>query len=311
MSEVLSHSSDDASSKKRRTFRLFRKKNKTEGPKSPTNAGATKPIESPASPLVAKENAPTMSPVPSVPSTSPSLPKKPVQDRLELGKKSWLCQTKFFKDMITSSFDMVDQDGSGSIDEKELYSGLLLIHLKMGTYAGPAACKPISREKCHSVFVKMDSDGSGHLDREEFEAVVMVLFGNVMMRVVIQYACTLLIVPMIAQAILSTITGSIRFVYLLIATMDERNSLANYLELFLEHLWYHAITFWSSKIPSFVYHGMEVVQEWLAVIPDSVWESLPLTLVSTILSCMLVPWSLLQIDDLFQRLAEYSNVKKA
>lgn len=157
----------------------------------------------------------------------------------------------------------------------------------------------------------MDSDGSGHLDRDEFEAVVMVLFGNVMMRVVIQYACTLLIVPMIAQAILSTITGTIQFVYLLIATLDERNSLANSVELLLEHLWHHAITFWSSKIPSFVYSGVEVVQGWLDAIPDSVWESIPLTLVSTILSCMLVPWSLLQIDDLFQRLAESSNAKKA
>ena len=137
MSEVLSHSSDDASSKKRRRpFRLFRKK-----AKSPTGtSGATKPTESPASPLVATA-VPTTSPEPPTPlSPSPSLPKEPIQDRLG-GKKSWLCQTKFFKDMISSSFDMVDQDGSGSVDEKELYSGLLLIHLKMGVYAGPAACK--------------------------------------------------------------------------------------------------------------------------------------------------------------------------
>lgn len=55
--------------------------------------------------------------------------------------KSFLCRTKFFKEMIQSSFELVDQDGSGTIDEKELYSGLLLIHLKLGTYAGPAACK--------------------------------------------------------------------------------------------------------------------------------------------------------------------------
>jgi hypothetical protein len=56
-------------------------------------------------------------------------------------KKPWLCRTKFFKTMIDSSFLLVDQDGSNDVDEKELYSGLLLIHLKLGTYAGPSACK--------------------------------------------------------------------------------------------------------------------------------------------------------------------------
>lgn len=60
---------------------------------------------------------------------------------LLLKKRPWLCRTKFFRDLINSSFELVDQDGSGSVDEKELYSGLLLIHLKLGVYAGPAACK--------------------------------------------------------------------------------------------------------------------------------------------------------------------------
>ena len=141
MSEVLSHSSDDASSKKRRgPFRLFRKKHKTVATSPTGGKGATKPSESPASPLNTKDAPTTPTPVPSAPLPTPALPKKPVEDRLEV-KKSWLCQRKFFKDMISSSFEMVDQDGSGSIDEKELYSGLLLIHLKMGVYAGPAACK--------------------------------------------------------------------------------------------------------------------------------------------------------------------------
>lgn len=56
-------------------------------------------------------------------------------------KPNWLCRTKFFRNMCDWAFTVVDQDGSGSVDEKELYSGLLLIHLKLGSYAGPAACK--------------------------------------------------------------------------------------------------------------------------------------------------------------------------
>lgn len=55
--------------------------------------------------------------------------------------KSYLSKSKWFQKMSAAAFDVVDQDGSGCVDEKELYSGLLLIHLKLGSYAGPAACK--------------------------------------------------------------------------------------------------------------------------------------------------------------------------
>ena len=43
--------------------------------------------------------------------------------------------------MADWAFDVIDTDQSGFVDEKELYSGLLLIHLKLGSFAGPAACK--------------------------------------------------------------------------------------------------------------------------------------------------------------------------
>ena len=56
-------------------------------------------------------------------------------------KKSWLSGSKYFQQMSDSAFDAIDADGSGEVDEKELYSGLLLIHLKLGSMAGPAACK--------------------------------------------------------------------------------------------------------------------------------------------------------------------------
>lgn len=56
-------------------------------------------------------------------------------------KRSFFTRTKFFRDMTGAAFEMIDADGSGEVDEKELYSGLLLIHLKLGTYAGPAACR--------------------------------------------------------------------------------------------------------------------------------------------------------------------------
>mmetsp|Transcript_23285 Transcript_23285/g.64961 ORF Transcript_23285/g.64961 Transcript_23285/m.64961 type:complete len:215 (+) Transcript_23285:237-881(+) len=59
----------------------------------------------------------------------------------EAPKASWLCRTRYFRNLCNNAFELIDTDGSGEVDEKELYSGLLLIHLKLGTMAGPAACK--------------------------------------------------------------------------------------------------------------------------------------------------------------------------
>jgi hypothetical protein len=56
--------------------------------------------------------------------------------------------------MSNAAFAVVDADESGEVDEKELYSGLLLIHLKLGCYAGPAACRPVDRQRLHAVFQK-------------------------------------------------------------------------------------------------------------------------------------------------------------
>merc|ERR1711862_334169 len=49
-------------------------------------------------------------------------------------QSSWLTRTKTFKRISDWAFDSVDVDGSGCVDEKELYSGLLLIHLNLGVY---------------------------------------------------------------------------------------------------------------------------------------------------------------------------------
>lgn len=99
---------------------------------------------------------------------------------------SWLARTKRFRQLSDWAFDVIDTDGSGSVDEKELYSGLLLIHLKLGCYAGPAACRPVDRQRVHDVFRKMDVDQSGSLDRDEFLQVMMVLCSNVLTRVMVQ-----------------------------------------------------------------------------------------------------------------------------
>jgi hypothetical protein len=106
---------------------------------------------------------------------------------------SWLSRSKRFRKWCEWAFHVIDTDKSNSVDETELYSGLLLIHLKLGTYVGPAACRPLGRERCHAVFQKMDLDGSGRLDFDEFQQVMSVLFSNILLRVIAQWSLTIMV----------------------------------------------------------------------------------------------------------------------
>ena len=152
----------------------------------------------------------------------------------------------------------------------------------------------------------MDADGSGHLDKEEFAQVMMVLFGNVMMRVVFQYAATLMLVPLLAQYILKGLT----FVFGLIPQIWN-----DYIDQYtpLDEFFEGASVQIQSKIieltqrPDLVLKVRNMYSTVLEKIPDSVWATIPLTLISSVLGMMIVPWTLMKIDDFFQSMA---NKKK-
>lgn len=52
-----------------------------------------------------------------------------------LGKSRW------FQRVVQLTFQKMDRDGSGFIDQNEFYTGLLEIHLRLASFCGPAACK--------------------------------------------------------------------------------------------------------------------------------------------------------------------------
>jgi hypothetical protein len=160
----------------------------------------------------------------------------------------------------------------------------------------------------------MDKDKSGALDKKEFELVMMVLFGNVLLRVVFQYSCTLMIVPLVANTILNFLARSFTTTVTFLQNMDQHSQVADTFELFLERL---VDAFWGMLgrvTPNVIQHGGSHLAGLLQSIPSSVWAALPLTLLSTVLGLMIVPWSLMQIDDWFQSLADKvrpSNDQKA
>jgi Ca2+-binding EF-hand superfamily protein len=243
-------------------------------------------------------------------------------------KAGWLARSKRFKELSNWAFDAIDTDGSGCVDEKELYSGLLLIHLKLGCYAGPAACRPVDRQRVHDVFLKMDVDQSGSLDREEFLHVMMILCSNVFTRVMVQCkplffvllllllllllmtqsrrsslstgSMTLIIVPLVAQNILNAFYFINDHFWALIMNLDEYSPMMDRFEFWVEGVRDALI----AKMPFLVmafYHKIAAV---LGKVPDSVWNTVPLTLLSCILGCLAVPYIIFKIDDYFQSLAD-------
>ena len=68
------------------------------------------------------------------------------------------------------------------------------------------------------------------------------------------------------------------------------------------------------RVNYWIHHLQPVLRQALAqleMVPESVWESLPLTVISTVLSLIIIPWSLLKIDDFFQNMADQSAKRKA
>jgi hypothetical protein len=51
-----------------------------------------------------------------------------------------LTRSKPFRKLATWAFSVCDSDKTGEVGKTELYCGLLLVHLNLAKYAGPAAC---------------------------------------------------------------------------------------------------------------------------------------------------------------------------
>lgn len=244
--------------------------------------------------------------------------------------------TSFFRKMCNDVFDSIDVDQSGEIDESELYQGLLLIHLKLGLYFGPAACKPISLDRTKFIFNKLDTNRDGTLDKGEFQSVLALLMGNVVSRIIFQFVCTLLIVPFVAHTILEKSLDGYVYVHGIATEL--------FLPVFLEYqpllevaLGWDLITRFASTFFAIatdairnswivvrLFDSMEgqvqfvaekyyafaaFVLETIAVVPQETWDSLPLTFLSTVLTLIMVPYSIVKTDDFFRFLANRFGIK--
>jgi hypothetical protein len=53
---------------------------------------------------------------------------------------NFLTRLKAFQKLSDMSFDICDPDKTGAVGKSDLYAGVILVHLNLAKYAGPAAC---------------------------------------------------------------------------------------------------------------------------------------------------------------------------
>lgn len=114
-----------------------------------------------------------------------------------------LTESNAFRDLVSKTFDDMDDSGDGVVDEAELYSGLLLVHLKLSKYAGPSATFPPDRDTCERLFQAADLNNSGGLDRNQFHWVMSVLSAEIFFRMFVHYVVMILCVPVLASRVIS------------------------------------------------------------------------------------------------------------
>ena len=51
-----------------------------------------------------------------------------------------LTRSKPFRMIVKKAFHDMDAEKNGEVDKNELYMGVLMVHLKLAKFAGPAAC---------------------------------------------------------------------------------------------------------------------------------------------------------------------------
>lgn len=193
---------------------------------------------------------------------------------------NFITRRKFFKNAAKRVFYDLDADGSGELDGEELYNGVLMMHLNLAKVFGSAACKPPTREVVQNLFTDFDDDHSGSLNFDEFLSMCVLLMGEVLVRVVFQWLFTLVVSPFIGEFMLRVWSKFYCFLVGRIGFFSMLDTVSNY----------------------------AMVDRVLSFAP----ATLPLTLMSCIAACIIVPFVLNTIDNYFAEKAEsFHQAQKA
>lgn len=113
-----------------------------------------------------------------------------------------LTRSKPFKVLVTKTFKACDTSHTGDISKSELYVGLLMVHVKLAKFCGPAATFPPSRDVSDEMFEAADIDQSNGIDHEEFESIIVILCAHILSRMLVYYSILLVFVPWLARHVI-------------------------------------------------------------------------------------------------------------
>ncbi|KAL1504234.1 hypothetical protein AB1Y20_010643 [Prymnesium parvum] len=82
-------------------------------------------------------------------------------------KRNW---DRWYHDLVKKAFDATDTDNDGSIEQDELWAGVLQLYVSIRQQNIPA--DPPKREDVTALMRNMDTDSDGQLSLREFEEVV-------------------------------------------------------------------------------------------------------------------------------------------
>jgi len=187
---------------------------------------------------------------------------------------SFWTRTRAFKRICGWAFKLCDTSESGSVSKGELYTGLLLVYLKIAKYAGPAACYPPTREVVETLFDTCDIDQSGYIDEEEFVMIMVVLSSQLTWRILTFYTLIIMLVPYIIIWTLQLLDK--------VGADDTFLRLDSFLETY-------------APFP---------INRIVVFVPDSVWINLPQSIVSCGILSFALPYCWDTMDDYFQEVVE-------
>jgi hypothetical protein len=143
------------------------------------------------------------------------------------------------------------------------------------------------------MFERFDGNSNGGLDRGEFRRIMTVLFGNIFARVVVQYALTILIVPLIAKSFLDFWTWDSQGWWDYWTKPKALRRMGE--EFTMDYFVDWRVTSFPSPRRTFVTRMVR----FFRIGSDAFWETFPLTFTTVILGLIIAPTILYYLDDFF------------
>lgn len=108
-------------------------------------------------------------------------------------------RSKTFQSLTKYAFEVCDSNGEGKITRSELYAALLLVHVKLAKFCGPAACSPPSKEVVNQLFDASDDDQSGYIDEQEFTQIAIICCAQIASRIIVYLFALVFVVPYLSK----------------------------------------------------------------------------------------------------------------